>query len=85
MSRDARNTRNLRKQILNELQKYLEVSESQFRSTVKFLWIKAKVGKSLTSSGRTYHLLLTPVKLRVSGTQRCFLSVYCRNAYTRKS
>ena len=38
MSRDARKTRNLRKQILNELQKYLEVSETPIRSGFSFLW-----------------------------------------------
>ncbi len=30
---------------LDTLQKYLEVSEFQFRSTVKFLWMKAELGK----------------------------------------
>ena len=30
---------------LDKLQKYLEVSEFQFRSTVKFLWMKAEFGK----------------------------------------
>ena len=30
---------------LDKLQKYLEVSEFQFRSTVKFFWMKADLGK----------------------------------------